>query len=334
MTAQPTQTAPPILRTAVVARPVTEAFTIFTDEIGAWWPLPTHSVFQGQAGGVHFIDGKLIERATDGRQTTWAEVLAWEPPNRLVLSWFPGRQPEAGGGEGSGRVEVTFAEAEGGTRVDIRHDGWEAFGADALRRRRDYLGPSAWGHVLDHFADGAELRHDPEPDPDPDAAGDAPLGIDGLAAAYEEFFAEAEAGAAAGDFGPPDDGGWTAEQVIAHVALNDLALTAVAHALVHRSEPTFENHTCQAIETLDAVVAEHGDLAALIANGRRCATQALAAARRLDPEQRAKLVECTFEHDGQVVFDGLMPWGQVAIETQAGRHLPAHVEQLQKLRRR
>lgn len=311
-------TIAPILRTAVVARPLDEAFAIFTDEIGAWWPLPTHSVFQAEAGGVHFVDGRLVERSTDGRESTWAEVLDWDPPHRLVLAWHPGSDLGA-----SGRVEVRFSEDEGGTRVDLRHDGWEAFGEQAMARRRSYTGPSAWGHVLDHFADGAEARVD----------GAEPADLAGLEAAYDAFFAEAEAGIAAGDFAPPSDGGWTAEQVLAHVALNDLAMTAVAHALVHRGQPSFENHTCQVVESLDAVVDQCGDdLGTLVAFGRRCATQAVAAARRLDAEQLAHPVPGRFEHDGQVVMEQAMPWGQVAIGIQAGRHLPAHVEQLAKLR--
>ena len=309
-----TTTAPPVLRTALVARPIDEAFAVFTDEIGAWWPLPTHSVFQAEAGGVHFVDGRLVERGVDGRETTWAEVLEWDPPRRLVLAWHPGSEDGP-----AGRVEVRFTAEGDGTRVDLRHDGWEAFGEAALRRRRDYAGPSAWGHVLDHFADGAEARLDG-------------ADLTDLSAAYATFFAEAEAGATAGDFGQPTDGGWTAEQVIAHVALNDLAMNAVAQTLVHRGQPEFTNHTCQVVEHLDAVVEACGGLPALIAFGRRCADQTIAGARRLDPEQRATEVACRFEHDGQVVGEGPMPWGQVAIEIQAARHLPAHVEQLQKLR--
>lgn len=307
----------PVLRTAVVARPLDEAFAVFTDEIGAWWPLPTHSVFQAEAGGVHFVDGQLVERATDGRETVWAEVLDWDPPHRLVMSWHPGSDLGA-----AGQVEIRFSEDEAGTRVDLRHDGWDAFGEQAMAKRRSYTGPSAWGHVLDHFADGAEARVD----------GADPAALADLEAAYESFFAEAERGIEAGGFAEPTDGGWTAEQTLAHVALTDLALTAVTHALVHRGEPLFENQTCQAIENLDSVVERCGDLPGLLAFGRRCATQAIAAARRLDEEQRAQPVACRLEHDGELVLDAPMPWGQVAIDIQAGRHLPAHVEQLEKLR--
>ncbi len=306
--------APPVLRSALVARPVAEAFAVFTEEIGAWWPLPSHSVFGDEAGGVHVVDGRLVERAIDGRESIWAEVIEWDPPHRLVLAWHPGAGPGA-----AGRVEVRFSEDEAGTRVDLRHDGWEVFGDDALRRRRDYTGPSAWGHVLDHYADGVELR--------PDA-----VDLAELSAAYERFHAVADAATRDGGFVPPTDGGWTAEQVIAHVALNDLAMTAVAHALVDRGEPEFDNRSCQVRATLDTVVVGCGDVDGLIAFGRRCATQAIAAARRLDDEQRARAVPCRFESDGEVVLEAPMPWGRVAIEIQSGRHLPAHTGQLEALR--
>ena len=303
-------TVPPVLRSAVVARELDDTFRIFTDEIGAWWPLPTHSVFQSESGGVHFDGDRLIEWATDGRESVWAEVEAWEPPDRLVLNWHPGRELGA-----SGTVEIAFAAFDGGTRVDVTHRGWEAFGEDGLARRRDYVGPSAWGHVLDHLADGVET---PVDGPD----------LDALEAAYAAFFAEAEAGG----FSAPTDGGWDADQVIAHVALNDLALTAVAHALVHRREPTFGNQVCQERSNLDRLVTRLGDRAALIAYGRRCADQAIGAVRRLDADQRAHPVAGRFEHDGEVVLEQAMPWAQVAVEIQAARHLPAHVEQLQNLR--
>ncbi len=303
-------TIPPVLRSAVVARSLDDTFRIFTEEIGAWWPLTTHSVFQADAGGVHFDNGRLVEWSTDGRESVWAEVAVWQPPDRLVLEWHPGRELGA-----SGTVEISFAALEGGTRVEVTHRGWEAFGEDGLARRRDYVGPSAWGHVLDHLADGAELHVGSD-------------GLDELEASYAAFFAELDGGG----FGEPTDGGWTADQVIAHIALNDLALTAVAHALIHRREPTFDNVACQDRSNLDQLVARFDDRAALTAFARRCADQAIAAARRLDDEQRAHLVPGHFEHDGEVVMEQAMPWAQVAIDIQATRHLPAHVEQLQGLR--
>jgi len=304
------QPAPPILRTAVVDRRVEDAFAVFTEEIGAWWPLPTHSVFGERSGGVHFVDGYLVEMATDGSRSTWAEVLEWEPPNRFALAWHPG-----GTAGDANRVEVTFESDAAGTRVQVRHDGWEQFGQEGLRRRRGYVGPSAWGHVLDHYADGAELRSEP-------------TDIEALALAYEQFFTEAEAGG----FGPPADGGWDAEQVVAHVALNDLAMTAVAHGLVFRSDPAFENETCQDRGNLAAVVDSCGDWSELVAHGRDCARRAMAALSRLDAEQLTHPVRCRFQHDGVTVLEDPRPWGTIANDTQAEFHLPAHIDQLRNLR--
>lgn len=303
-------TAPPVVRTANVSLPPDEAFVVFTEQMGAWWPLPTHSVFGDESGGVHFVDGRLEELAVDGRRAVWAEVVAWEPPDRLVMEWHPGRD------EGpTSQVEVTFEPESDGTRVTIRHDRWETFGEEGMRTWRSYVGPSAWGSVLDHFADGAEQASD-----GPD--------LEALAAAYDELFTEA----AKGGFGPAPNGQWNAEQVLAHVALTDLAMTAVAQALIHRGEPTFENHTCQDLANLAAVIEACDDLDGVITFGRTCATQAMSAVGRLDEEQRAHLVPCRMEHDGEVVLDDVRPWAQIAVAVQTQVHLPAHVGQLRDLR--
>jgi len=308
----PTTTRPPVLRAALVSCDVEEAFSAFTDRIGAWWPLPTHGVFGERAGGVAFDEGRLVERSVDGDEAVWGEVLVWEPPRRLVVTWHPGR-----GADDASEVEVRFIPDGDGTRVELEHRGWERFGEDAVRRRRGYVGPGAWGAVLEHFADVAEPSTDgPE--------------LDGLRAAYEAFFAEADRGG----FGPrPSAGEWDADEVLAHVALNDLAMTAVAHALVHRREGLeFRNVVCQDPAVLAAEVARTPDRAARVARGRALAEVAMAAVGRLDPDQRATTVHCVLHHDGEVVLDERLPWGVVAVEVQAARHLPAHTAQLADLR--
>ena len=305
---------PPVIRSAQVARSIEDTFEIFTREIGAWWPLPNHGIFGERAGGVQFIDDQLVELATDGSRIVWAEVLEWDAPTKLRLAWHPG-QPA----DGASEVEVNFEVVEAGTRVEIRHSGWEKFGAEGVDRRRSYVGPSAWGYVLDHLADGAETRSDV-------------ADLVALEAAYVAFFAEAESGVDAGDFGPPESGHWNAAQVLAHVALNDLAMVGVAQALVHGGELAFENHTCQVPENLAKVIEEASDMQGLIAFGRACARSAVGAARRLNAAQRETLVQCTMEHEGTQVMDDVRPWGAIAITVQAEMHLPAHIAQLQNLR--
>lgn len=300
----------PVVRAAWVGRTQEDTFRIFTDEIGAWWPLPTHGLFGDRAGGVHFRDGALVEQSTDGREEVWGEVLTWNPPDRLVVTWHPGRdQTDAS------EVEVSFEADGGGTRVVIEHRGWEAFGEDAARRRLSYAGPNAWGYILDHFAGVAE--------PHPDA-----VDVSALADAYEAFFTEAEAGS----FGPAPSAEWGAEEVVAHVALNDAAMVAVCQAIVHGNTPRFENMECQDAEVLSRAVAEAGGLSALIARGRSASGHVLAAVQRLSPEQLATGVHCRLTHDGKVMLDDVRRWAAIAVDTQAAMHLPAHTEQLRNLR--
>lgn len=300
----------PVIRAAWVQRSPAEAFTIFTDEIGAWWPLPSHGLFGSDAGGLGFREGLLVEHATDGREAIWGEVLAWDPPNRLVVTWHPGRA-----NVDASRVTVTFAPEGAGTQVVIQHDGWEAFGEAAMARRRTYAGPNAWGYVLDHYSDATEPHVQP-------------IDLSQLAAAYETFFTEAEAGG----FHECADGGWNADQVLAHVALNDAAIVAVCQGLVHGTPTRFENIVCQDPSVLDAWIAAAGDQPALIDRCRASAIQVRAALRRLSPEQLNTPVDCYLLHDGEVMVDAARPWRAIAVQVQADMHLPAHREQLAKLR--
>lgn len=305
-----TTTAPPVIRAAWVRLPPADAFEVFTDEIGAWWPLPTHGIFGNRAGGLTFRDGRLIERSIDGTETTWGHVLIWEPAERLVITWHPGRDDDD-----ASRVEVSFEPDAGGTRVVLEHRGWETFGEQALDRRRSYAGPGAWGSVLDHYGDATESRCD-----GPD--------LRDLGAAYEAFLIEAEAGG----FGDAAEGEWDADRVIAHVTLNDAAILAVCQSLVHGSPITFENRTCQDPAVLTAWVDACGTRDELIVRCRHMATQTMAALRRLTPEQRATEVHCRLAHDGTIVLDGPRPWDAIAVDAQSTMHLPAHVDQLRNLR--
>lgn len=306
----------PVIRAAWVQRDIDGAFEVFTSEIGAWWPLRTHGLFGDRSGQVVFSDGQLIERAVDGSEAVWAHVTAWEPPHRFVLAWHPGRSLDE-----ASEVAVTFevagerASDHPSTRVVIEHRGWERFGEDAANRRTGYVGPNAWGYVLDHFSSLGDIR--------PDAAD-----VRALAAAYDDFFGEA------GDrhFGDAPEGEWNAEQTLAHVALNDLAMLAVTQAIVHQQATRFENLTCHDLDALSRWIQNSGTIDGLIERGRVTARLVCAALRRLSPEQLDTMIHCRLLHDGEVMVDRPLPWSAVAVRTQAETHLPAHVEQLRNLR--
>ena len=301
---------PPVIRSAWVRRPPQEAFSIFTDNIGAWWPLPTHGLFGDRAGGLSFHNGHLVEMAVDGTKAVWGQIRVWEPPSRVVLSWHPGSEETE-----ASEVEVLFTPQDGGTQVVVEHRGWEAFGANAMARRRGYVGPNAWGYVLDHFANGVETRPNP-------------IDLTNLEAAYDSFFATADQEGS----GPPAEGQWNILQIIAHVALNDAAMLSVTQALVHDRPTRFENKISQDPAALARLIDACVDRAGLVAQGRVAAHQLVAAISRLSDEQLATPVHCHLFHDGECVLDQPMAWQSIAVETQAEFHLPAHIEQLRNLR--
>jgi uncharacterized protein YndB with AHSA1/START domain/uncharacterized protein YciI len=137
---------PPIRREILVDTDPATAFEVFTERLGRWWPLAELSVY-GAHATVAFTDGQIIERSADGEAAVWGTVTRWEPPDAVGFSWHPGQPAES-----ASHVEVTFAAAEGQTRVRLEHSGWEAL-ADPLAARAEY--DHGWPMVLDRYRDYA-----------------------------------------------------------------------------------------------------------------------------------------------------------------------------------
>jgi uncharacterized protein YndB with AHSA1/START domain len=140
----------------VVDVPIEHAFAVFTKD-ASWKPLEhnllsveiAESIFEAYEGGY------VYDRGVDGSECRWARVLAYEPPNRVVLAWLinPRWRLESDASSTS-EVEVRFiAEAQGRTRVEIEHrnldrhgQGWEAL--------RDSVGaPDGWPLYLQRLAE-------------------------------------------------------------------------------------------------------------------------------------------------------------------------------------
>ncbi len=135
---------PPVEKSVLVACAPERAFRAFTAEIAQWWPLASHSVGRDQARSVMIeprLGGRVFETQQDGTQSDWGRVVDWTPPLRFAMTWHPGRTPETGQ-----VVEVFFAVEGAGTRITLRHRGWERLGAGAAKMREAY--ESGWGVVL------------------------------------------------------------------------------------------------------------------------------------------------------------------------------------------
>jgi len=121
----------------VVEAPIERAFSVFTDDFGAFKPRE-HNMLSVDIAETIFeprVGGHLYDRGLDGSERRWARILAYEPPNRVVFSWdiSPQWQVETDL-EKTSEVDVRFiAETPDRTRVVLEHreldrhlEGWEA----------------------------------------------------------------------------------------------------------------------------------------------------------------------------------------------------------------
>jgi uncharacterized protein YndB with AHSA1/START domain len=151
------QSIAPVTRTVTVGRTIDDAFRIFTEGMGSWWPLHTHVraleehqgvtaeaiVFEGRVGG------RILEVMSNGTESPWAEVLEWEPPHRFVMAWKPHGRPTP-----PTEVEVRFTADGSGTRVELEHRGWERLGEVGQQGRDEYA--TGWIGVLERYRSTAE----------------------------------------------------------------------------------------------------------------------------------------------------------------------------------
>jgi uncharacterized protein YndB with AHSA1/START domain len=120
----------------VVEAPIERAFRVFTEDFGSFKP-PEHNLLGAEIAETVFeprVGGHLYDRGVDGSECRWARVLAYEPPNRVVISWDISPQWEIEADpEKTSEVEVRFiSEAPERTRVELEHrnlehhgEGWE-----------------------------------------------------------------------------------------------------------------------------------------------------------------------------------------------------------------
>lgn len=147
-----------VSRTITVACPRELAFRVFTERMGAWWPLATHHIGAVPAATVVIepaVGGRWFERGTDGSECPWGRVLAWEPPTRLALAW----QISADWAYDAAletTVEVRFEAVDADTtRVHLEHRDLENFGDRAAEMAAIFESAGAWTGMLEAFAAAA-----------------------------------------------------------------------------------------------------------------------------------------------------------------------------------
>jgi uncharacterized protein YndB with AHSA1/START domain len=146
----------PIKQSIVVEASIERAFKVFTEDFGSFKPrehnlltVPiAETVFEPRVGG------HIYDRGVDGSECHWAHVLAYEPPNRVLLSWdiSPTWQIEANPDKTS-EWEVRFiAETPSRTRLELEHRHLERHGEGWEGVRAGVGGDQGWPLYLQRFA--------------------------------------------------------------------------------------------------------------------------------------------------------------------------------------
>jgi uncharacterized protein YndB with AHSA1/START domain len=106
-----TATEAAVRKSVTVKASVERAFQVFTEGWDTWWPRTHHigkspmkkAIIEG------FPGGRCYAEQMDGTDCPWGEIVAWEPPRRLVIAWkiSPQWQYQPDPAKAS-EVEVTF----------------------------------------------------------------------------------------------------------------------------------------------------------------------------------------------------------------------------------
>jgi hypothetical protein len=78
-----------VRRSITVDAPIEQAFAVFTGRFGDFKP-PEHNMLGVPIAETVFeshVGGHIYDRGTDGTECRWARVLAFEPTDRVVVSW-------------------------------------------------------------------------------------------------------------------------------------------------------------------------------------------------------------------------------------------------------
>jgi uncharacterized protein YndB with AHSA1/START domain len=144
-----------ITMSIVVGAPIERAFSVFTEDFGRFKPAEhnmlgvaiAETVFEPRAGG------HVYDRGTDGTECRWARVLAYEPPNRVLISWdiSPQWQIETDL-EKTSEVEVRFVSEEPErTRVELEHRNLDRHGEGWQQLRAGVESENGWPLYLRRF---------------------------------------------------------------------------------------------------------------------------------------------------------------------------------------
>lgn len=134
----------PILKQIDVPLRPDDAFRLFAERLGDWWPVETHSISAYEKARPRSVTvegkegGKITEITHDGKTAEWGNITHWAPGEALEFEWYVGQTPAD-----ATHISVTFRSLGDGTRVELAHSGWRV---DEMARHDNYQ--SGWDMVL------------------------------------------------------------------------------------------------------------------------------------------------------------------------------------------
>lgn len=146
-----------VKKSIVVDAPIARAFKVFTEDFGSFKP-PEHNLLAVPIAETIFelrVGGYIYDRGVDGSECRWAQVLAYEPPNRILLSWniSPQWRIETDPAKLS-EWEVRFtAETPDRTRVEIEHRNLDRHGQGWESERDGVDAEHGWPLYLQRYAE-------------------------------------------------------------------------------------------------------------------------------------------------------------------------------------
>ena len=147
-----------ISKTVTVNASRERAFTVFTKGFNTWWPRE-HKLGDADLAEAVIeprVGGRWYEHCVDGSECDWGSVLAYEPPDRVVLSWrLQGDWTIDTDPAKASEIEVRFiAEGPDQTRVELEHRHIERhdLAEDVVKGVSQEGG---WGGILERYAEAA-----------------------------------------------------------------------------------------------------------------------------------------------------------------------------------
>lgn len=149
-----------------------------------------------------------------------------------------------------------------------------------------------------------------------------------LRAAYEKLLETA----AFPDLGEATDGGWNADQILAHILSIDAGIAATALGVVSGARPSYDNRIALDDWNLSRIISEHSGRVELMDHVRRQALVLADIADQLNKEAEAVLVPAFFlSGKDELLLDQPITLADL-INGLAENHVPDHTQQLLALR--